>query len=84
MNNQYKKVRNYLLNIGENIETLRKQKRISPEQVAEATGMSLTTVHNIEKGMDFKVSSLVVYLYFLQEELFLADQSKFLDLSTQI
>ncbi len=37
--------------LGENIQLARLRRRISAEQMAERTGMSRTTIYNIELGM---------------------------------
>lgn len=41
---------NIALTIGENIRTLRKEKKMSQEKMAELCGISINTIRNIESG----------------------------------
>ena len=81
MNYQYQRARGYLVKLGKKLKELRRADDITPEEAAEATGMSLTTIYNIEKGAECKVSSLIVYCYYLEQDLLLRDGTVIVDVT---
>jgi transcriptional regulator with XRE-family HTH domain len=50
------------------LRAYRQAHNVSLRQVAEATGLNIATVHRIESGRDYRVSSLIAVAHYLDQE----------------